>query len=177
MPGGRYTSSSSSTSHPRSTSRSRRKSLSENSGPPRQHWPSPAHSDSGKDVLKTSLIFLGVVGAASVAATKYWPKGILYGEKESWAQEAKEEVKNIIRGDGSDNSEKKSRRSRGTYHDDQDTSRLPPPRVDVRDEVVVRRPDGRSMYVDTGWIRRLDDGGSDRGGRRIIDRRGDRRSP
>ncbi|KAI0834537.1 hypothetical protein F5Y06DRAFT_157045 [Hypoxylon sp. FL0890] len=170
MPDARYTSPSGAP-HSRSTSRSRRRSSSENSGPQRRRWPSPAHSDSGKDVLKTSLIFLGVVGAASVAASKYWPKGILYSDKESWAQAAKEEVKHIVRGDGSDNSEEHRRRPRGTHHDDHDIRHRPPSRVDIRDEiVVVRRPDGRIIYVDIGWVRSLDEGDSDRGRRRTINR-------
>ncbi|KAI0105627.1 hypothetical protein F4776DRAFT_668592 [Hypoxylon sp. NC0597] len=176
MPDTRYTSSSpSSVSDPRSTPGSRRKSFSENSQPPRQRGSSPTHSGDGKNALKTSLIFLGVVGAASVAASKYWPKGIIYGEKESWAQEVKKEVKNIVRGDGSSSSVEQRSRSREARHNNPNTRRGLPPRVDIRDEVVVRRPDGRSMYVNTGWFRCPDDGGSDRGRRRIIDRRGGRR--
>ncbi|KAI1105692.1 hypothetical protein F4804DRAFT_331115 [Jackrogersella minutella] len=98
----RYASSPSSAPHAHASSRSHRSSLSADSEQSRQHWPSSTDSDKGKDVLKTSLVFLGVVGAASVAAAKYWPKGILYGKKESWAQEAKEakeEAKHIMNGD------------------------------------------------------------------------------
>ncbi|KAI1134824.1 hypothetical protein F5Y05DRAFT_191768 [Hypoxylon sp. FL0543] len=175
MPDARYTSPSG-TPHLRSRSRSRRNGSSENSGSQRQRGPSPAHSDSGKDVLKTSLAFLGVVGAASIAASKYWPKGILYGDKESWAHEAKEEVKHIVNGNGSNNSEDR-RKPRGPRRENRDSRRRPPPRVDIRDEVLVRRPDGRCThaYVDTGWLRCSEDGGSDRGRRRVIDRRDGRR--
>lgn len=37
--------------------------------------------------LKTSLAFLGAVGAATYVASKYWPKGIIYGDKEEWEKE------------------------------------------------------------------------------------------
>ncbi|KAI1338268.1 hypothetical protein F5Y15DRAFT_417317 [Xylariaceae sp. FL0016] len=59
--------------------------------------------DKAKTVLKTSLAFLGVVGAASVVAHKYWPKGVLYGDKEEIATEKK----------------KNSRRLEGTSHGQQ----------------------------------------------------------
>ncbi|OTA94721.1 hypothetical protein M434DRAFT_10507 [Hypoxylon sp. CO27-5] len=177
MPDARYTSSSpSSTSYPQSSSRSRRTSFSGNSNPPRQRWSSQPHSNGGKDALKTSLIFLGVVGAASVAASKYWPKGIIYGEKESWAQEAKKEIKHIVRGDGlGDTCEEQRTRPRDAHHNNPDTRRRLQPQVDIRDEVVVKRSDGSSTYVDSGWLRRPDDGGSDHGRRRIINRQSVRR--
>ncbi|KAI5920468.1 hypothetical protein F4810DRAFT_723303 [Camillea tinctor] len=38
-----------------------------------------------KTLVKSSLAFLGAIGAASIIANKYWPKGALYGEKEEWA--------------------------------------------------------------------------------------------
>ncbi|KAI0127752.1 hypothetical protein BJ170DRAFT_595613 [Xylariales sp. AK1849] len=43
--------------------------------------------------MKTSLVFLGSVAAATYAAHKFWPKGITYGEKEEWECEKKEAAK------------------------------------------------------------------------------------
>jgi hypothetical protein len=40
-----------------------------------------------KSALKTSLVFLGAVGAATFAAHKFWPKGVTYGNKEDWEEE------------------------------------------------------------------------------------------
>ncbi|KAM0818075.1 hypothetical protein AB5N19_03882 [Seiridium cardinale] len=48
--------------------------------------------------LKTSLVFLGSVAAATYAAHKFWPKGITYGEKEEWEIEKatkKEKAKKV----------------------------------------------------------------------------------
>ncbi|KAI1393130.1 uncharacterized protein F4822DRAFT_1146 [Hypoxylon trugodes] len=174
----RYTSPSvSPTSRARSPSptRSRRRSLSTHSKPFPLRASSPAHSDSGKDVLKTSLVFLGVVGAASLAASKYWPKGILYGEKESWAQEAKEEVKHVMHGDKHRDRESRGR-PRSAGHGDREMRHRRQPRVEIRDEVIVRRPDGRSMYLDTGWTEQPYDGRRERDRRRIVDTRDSRRS-
>ncbi|KAH9899067.1 hypothetical protein F4778DRAFT_742027 [Xylariomycetidae sp. FL2044] len=53
----------------------------------RSNSPSTKPSDKTKTILGTSLVFLGAVGAASIVANKYWPKGITYGEKEDWARE------------------------------------------------------------------------------------------
>ncbi|KAI1639182.1 hypothetical protein F4809DRAFT_175244 [Biscogniauxia mediterranea] len=50
--------------------------------------PSAAHDAKEKTVVKSSLAFLGAIGAASLIANKYWPKGVLYGEKEEWAAPA-----------------------------------------------------------------------------------------
>ncbi|KAI3320435.1 hypothetical protein HD806DRAFT_232493 [Xylariaceae sp. AK1471] len=38
-------------------------------------------TDKTSSILKTSLVFLGAVGAATLLANKFWPKGMLYGEK------------------------------------------------------------------------------------------------
>ncbi|KAI1373060.1 hypothetical protein F4677DRAFT_236397 [Hypoxylon crocopeplum] len=149
------------------------RSLSVNSRPRRQHSPSPTHSDSRKDVLKTSLVFLGAIGAASLAASKLWPKGILYGEKESWAQKAKEEVKHVVRGDGSDDREHR-RRPRSIGNSDGGTRQRRPPRVDIRDEIVVAKPSGRVVYVDSGWNRHIENGQGYRGRQHVVDPR-DRR--
>ncbi|KAI6087275.1 hypothetical protein F4821DRAFT_116847 [Hypoxylon rubiginosum] len=132
---------------------------------------SESHSDTGKDVLKTSLVFLGAIGAASLAASKFWPKGILYGDKESWAHEAKEHVKHAVGKDGSSHRSHRRRRSDG--HDDHDTRHRR--RAVIRDEVVVTRPDGKRMYVDTGWNRHSYDDESRRSSRsseHIFDARG-----
>ena len=90
MPRYSYSPSLSPKSNRHSGSHSHHRSLSTDSRYHRRRSPSPTNSDNGKDLLKTSMVFLGVVGAASIAASKFWPKGILYGEKESWAREAKE---------------------------------------------------------------------------------------
>ncbi|KAI1487568.1 hypothetical protein F5X96DRAFT_142251 [Biscogniauxia mediterranea] len=50
--------------------------------------PSTAHDAKEKTVVKSSLAFLGAIGAASLIAHKCWPKGVLYGEKEEWAAPA-----------------------------------------------------------------------------------------
>lgn len=132
------------TPHPRSSSCSRC-NTSTNTQKGRQRPRSPSHSDERKDALKASLVFLGAVGAASLAASKLWPKGILYGEKESWAQEAKEEVKHALGGNKPDNKEN-WRRTRSVGHSSGGSRRQQPPRVEIRDEIVAERPGHRSMY-------------------------------
>ncbi|KAI1396137.1 hypothetical protein F4819DRAFT_151231 [Hypoxylon fuscum] len=138
----------------RSASPSRQRSLSAHPQPKHKTSSSPpAQSDLGNDVLKTSLVFLGAIGAASYAASKYWPKGILYGDKESWAHEVKEGVKHAV-GHGDGRSEhRQHRRHRSVGYDDPDTRRRRQARVEVRDEFVATKPDGRKMYVDAGWDR------------------------
>ncbi|KAK6198961.1 hypothetical protein LQW54_010235 [Pestalotiopsis sp. IQ-011] len=41
--------------------------------------------------LKTSMVFLGSVAAATYAAHKFWPKSVTYGDKEDW--ELEKEIK------------------------------------------------------------------------------------
>ncbi|KAI2612329.1 uncharacterized protein GGS25DRAFT_474891 [Hypoxylon fragiforme] len=160
----------SSDSYARSPSRSHHRSLSMDSPSHHHHRhrgsTSSSHTHSTKDKLKTSLVILGAIGAASLAASKLWPKGILYGEKESWAHEAKEEVKHALHRGGSDDSERR-RRTRSTGHADHDTRRRRSQRVEIRDEVVAIKPDGRQRYVDTGWVR-SPDGSRDYHSRRPI---------
>ncbi|KAI2602546.1 hypothetical protein GGR54DRAFT_623661 [Hypoxylon sp. NC1633] len=166
----RYTSPSSSTSPQRPSPRSHHQSLTVNSNSRRHHSPSPpTQSDKGKDALKTSLVFLGVIGATSLTVSKLWPKGILYGEKESWAQEAKEEAKRVMRKGRSDDTERHRRRPRSIGHDGQDAPRGRPPRAEARDDTVTTKPDGRRKYVDTRWYRHPNDGGSYRGRQRLAD--------
>ncbi|KAI1654588.1 hypothetical protein F4813DRAFT_205206 [Daldinia decipiens] len=155
--------SSSQTPRPRSSSCSRC-NTSTNTKQRRQRSRSPSHSDERKDVLKTSLVFLGAVGAASLAASRFWPKGILYGEKESWAQEAKEEVKHALGGNKPDNIENR-RRTRSASHGSGGSRRRQPPRVEIRDEIVAARPGDHSMYANTGRTRQYDDADGDRGRR------------
>ncbi|KAI0097164.1 hypothetical protein F4814DRAFT_434580 [Daldinia grandis] len=124
--------SSSRTPYPRSSSCSRC-NTSTNTQQGRQRPRSASHSNERKDVLKASLVFLGAVGAASLFASKLWPKGILYGEKESWAQEAKEEVKHALGRDKPDNRENR-RRTRSASHGGGGSRRHQPPRVEIRDE-------------------------------------------
>lgn len=50
-----------------------------------------------ESAVKTSLIFLGAVGAATFAAHKFWPKGITYGDKEEWETKTEKKVKKAIR--------------------------------------------------------------------------------
>ncbi|KAH8899073.1 hypothetical protein GQ53DRAFT_759274 [Thozetella sp. PMI_491] len=54
---------------------------------------------SKESVIKTSLVFLGSVAAATFAAHKFWPKGITYGDKEEWECEehAHRKVKKDLR--------------------------------------------------------------------------------
>ncbi|KAI1444994.1 hypothetical protein F5Y02DRAFT_142812 [Annulohypoxylon stygium] len=168
----RYTSSSPSispTTRTYTSPNSHRSSLSSDSGPPRQRRPPPAHSDSGKDILKTSLVFLGVIGAASIAASRYWPKGVLYGEKETWAREAKE-VKHIMKGDRN-----YRRRSHDIGHGDPEAFRhRRHSHVSMRDEPVAPGPSDRNMYAGPSPTR-SDDDGSSQSGRRVVDPREKRR--
>lgn len=72
--------------------------------------------------LKTSLVFLGSVAAATYAAHKFWPKGVTYGDKEDWELEKeikKEKKKKELERDGG-----------GGYYDGPSRrvdDRLPPP--------------------------------------------------
>ncbi|KAI1456658.1 hypothetical protein F4805DRAFT_431191 [Annulohypoxylon moriforme] len=149
-------------------------SVSSDSGPPRSRRPPPAHNDSGKDILKTSLVFLGVIGAASIAASRYWPKGVLYGEKETWTQEAKEakhEVKHIMKGDRS-----YRRRSHDVGHGDHDAyRRRRPSHVSMRDEPVAPGPTNRNTYAAPLPAQVSDDDGGIPSRKRIIDPRERRR--
>ncbi|OIW22793.1 hypothetical protein CONLIGDRAFT_687208 [Coniochaeta ligniaria NRRL 30616] len=78
-------------SRSRSSSPSRTKKL-------RSKLPSDGLSDSkSESIVKTSLVFLGAVGAATLAAHKFWPKGITYGEKEEWECERKKEARRAVR--------------------------------------------------------------------------------
>ncbi|KAI0597537.1 hypothetical protein F4775DRAFT_247862 [Biscogniauxia sp. FL1348] len=96
----RYITPSPSTSRSRSLSRSCSRSQSSfrrgrsvdssyrgrrNRSPSSSVSPSTAHDAKEKTVVKSSLAFLGAIGAASLIANKYWPKGVLYGEKEEWS--------------------------------------------------------------------------------------------
>ncbi|KAI4868395.1 hypothetical protein F4820DRAFT_123416 [Hypoxylon rubiginosum] len=143
-------------------------SLSTNSDSRRRSSLSSAHSDSGNDVLKTSLVFLGAIGAASLAASKFWPKGILYGDKEAWAHEAKEHLKHAVGKNGSGDG--RQRKHQSVSHGNQDAKHRR--RAIVRDEVVVTRPDGRRMYIDSGWDRHSYDDGSRRSSEPIFGARG-----
>lgn len=48
-------------------------------------------------MVKTSLVFLGAVGAATLAAHKFWPKGVTYGEKEEWETKQERKVRKAMR--------------------------------------------------------------------------------
>lgn len=57
--------------------------------------------EKAENVLKTSLVMLGAIGAASIAAHKFWPKGITYGDKDDWetaAEKKEEEEKKKLKG-------------------------------------------------------------------------------
>ncbi|KAI1799158.1 hypothetical protein F4811DRAFT_545305 [Daldinia bambusicola] len=131
-----------------------------------QRTRSQEHSDNKEDVLKTSLVFLGAIGAASLAASKLWPKGILYGEKESWAQEAKKEVKHAM-GEDQPNHGQNYRRTQSAGRGYADQRRQRPPIIETEDGIMITRPGHRSMYVDTGRIRQFHEAGNDRGRRRL----------
>ncbi|KAI1773602.1 hypothetical protein F4818DRAFT_95380 [Hypoxylon cercidicola] len=141
----------------------KKRSIFTNPESERRSSSSSTQSDARKDVLKTSLVFLGAIGAASLAASKFWPKGVLYGDKESWAHEAKEQVKHAVGADGSGDGRRRKHRSAG--HGDRDMKHRR--RAVVRDEVVVTRPDGRRMYMDAGWDRHSYDNESRRSSERI----------
>ncbi|KAI1268429.1 hypothetical protein F5Y18DRAFT_229178 [Xylariaceae sp. FL1019] len=111
---------SSSESYSRSPSpirlRSRSRSRSVRFEPPetrsRKRSPSRTRTEDKTDaVLKTSLVFLGAVGAATLAAHKFWPKGVLYGDKEEEEEEKKEKKRERRdRTEGSDSSRKNHHR-------------------------------------------------------------------
>ncbi|KAI2636221.1 hypothetical protein GGS26DRAFT_484463 [Hypomontagnella submonticulosa] len=174
MPRHTYSPSLSPTSNRRSRSHSRSRSLSTDLRHRRHRSPSPTGSDNGKNLLKTSMVFLGVVGAATIAASKFWPKGILYGEKESWAQEAKQEIKHAMGGGKSDD-RASQRRARSVGPSERDSRSRRPHKLQVRDEVVVMRPDGHATYMDTGWVPRSSGDGTDRNRRRHLGCRDSRR--
>ncbi|ETS83414.1 hypothetical protein PFICI_05290 [Pestalotiopsis fici W106-1] len=85
--------------------------------------------------LKTSLVFLGSVAAATYAAHKYWPKGVTYGDKEDWEleKEIKKEKakKNMERHGNGDYYDGPSRRA-------DDRLPLPPPNTRRRDRDYER---------------------------------------
>ncbi|KAI1465132.1 uncharacterized protein F4812DRAFT_133514 [Daldinia caldariorum] len=124
------------------------------------------HSDNKEDVLKSSLVFLGAIGAASLAASKLWPKGILYGEKESWAQEAKKKVKHAM-GEDEPNHRQDWRRTQSAGRAYADQRRQRPPITETEDGIMITRPGHRSMYVDTGRIRQYHEADNDRGRQRL----------
>lgn len=58
------------------------------------------NSEKVENIAKTSLVMLGAIGAATLAAHKFWPKGITYGDKEDWEHEdksKKEKVKDKVK--------------------------------------------------------------------------------
>ncbi|KAB5513351.1 hypothetical protein GE09DRAFT_1231975 [Coniochaeta sp. 2T2.1] len=78
-------------SRSRSASRSRTQRL-------RDKFPEDGLSEAkSESIVKTSLVFLGAVGAATLAAHKFWPKGITYGEKEEWECVEKKKVRAAVR--------------------------------------------------------------------------------
>lgn len=57
--------------------------------------------EKAENVVKTSLVMLGAIGAASLAAHKFWPKGITYGDPDDWEvahEKKKEEDKKKLKG-------------------------------------------------------------------------------
>lgn len=100
----------------RSKSRSTRSKI-------RDKFPDDGLSEAkSESIVKTSLVFLGAVGAATLAAHKFWPKGVTYGEKEEWECEQKRKVRRAVReAEGRDNArdDDKGRggRSRGRGED------------------------------------------------------------
>ncbi|KAI8626074.1 hypothetical protein F5Y19DRAFT_231502 [Xylariaceae sp. FL1651] len=122
-----------------SPSRHRPRSQSTRSEPyRRRRSPSPTSEDKIEAALKTSLVFLGAVGAATLVAHKFWPKGIIYGESEEYGEkekhngEARERTKRAHRGEGGGN------RSRGRHYG--------------RPEEVPHAPD-RHRYEDVSYQR------------------------
>ncbi|TPX13032.1 uncharacterized protein E0L32_006458 [Thyridium curvatum] len=160
-------------SHDRSRSRSRSTSSYTSSRHSRDGHDSRAggiEGSSGKkeSAVKTSLLFLGGVAAATYAAHKFWPKGITYGDKEEWEIEEKIERK------------RKPRRHIQERPGGPSSSRaLPPPARDGRE--MMRRSwyggdgDRRGAPVDERYYRTgpMDD---HRGRRRYADLDRDDRS-
>lgn len=78
-------------SHSRSRSRSRTRSRSRSEGGEHK-------SSKHKDLLKSSAGLLAGIGIASYVAHKFWPKGVMYGDKEDW--ETTRKVVHKREGDG-----------------------------------------------------------------------------
>ncbi|CAN8096376.1 unnamed protein product [Discula destructiva] len=72
--------------------------------------------EKAENVLKTSLVMLGAIGAASLAAHKFWPKGITYGNKDDWEgkeKEAEKDKKEKLKGRMKDGRDKIEGRAEG----------------------------------------------------------------
>lgn len=65
-----------------------------------------------ESAVKTSLIFLGAVGAATLAAQKFWPKGWVYGEKDEWETKEERKVRRAVREAEEEEDEGDTRRRR-----------------------------------------------------------------
>src|SRR4051812_44825483 len=62
----------------------RRKRSPSLSPKPSSSGPSTSDSVKKESLVKTSLLFLGSVVAATFCAHKFWPRGVMYGDKEEW---------------------------------------------------------------------------------------------
>ncbi|CAJ2506716.1 Uu.00g079020.m01.CDS01 [Anthostomella pinea] len=116
----RYTSPSPATSRSSSPSGPRRSRSAQPARHRRRRSPTP-EGRTHKDALKTSLVFLGAVGAASLVAQKYWPKGFIYGEAEHFEEKAKKKVnqiKHAVLGDSHDDERERGRRRKSTHEPD-----------------------------------------------------------
>lgn len=95
-------------------------STSKSSSPSRSDRPHRRYEEPEKpeSLIKSSLVFLGSVAAATLCAHRFWPKGFTYGEKEDWEVEQELRHRNghhrhsSRRGDG-DEKDKHRRRDRG----------------------------------------------------------------
>ena len=68
-----------------------------------------------ESLVKTSLVFLGSIVAATFCAHKFWPKGVTYGDKEEWEIE---EVTARIKRDLADEKRSARRRRPASMMDD-----------------------------------------------------------
>ncbi|KAK7990968.1 hypothetical protein PG990_015248 [Apiospora arundinis] len=73
--------------------------------------------NSSNSALKTSLVFLGSVAAATFVANRFWPRGITYGEKEEWEEEESRRPRHDRRRRRSISRQRRQRR-RGSFDDD-----------------------------------------------------------
>ncbi|KAI0166206.1 hypothetical protein GGR57DRAFT_496480 [Xylariaceae sp. FL1272] len=141
----------------RSRSRSRSVRFEQPEHRSRKTSPSRTKTEDKADaVLKTSLVFLGAVGAATLAAHKLWPKGVIYGDKEEEHEEKEKKRERRDRTEVSDSGRKSHHR-----RSEDDLQRSRPRRYEDRPiqeqrlyetEYVATRP--RSMdqriFIETG---------------------------
>jgi len=133
----------------------RRRKGSPSSSSKSSSGPSASASVKRESLVKTSLVFLGSIVAATFCAHKFWPKGVTYGDKEEWEIE---EVTARIRRDLADEKRGARRRRPASMTADGGGGRY-------RDGYAYDAHPGRRS-AERGWDGRGDRGESKRHGSR-----------